>query len=118
MILIFFCSSLCLSHKKVFLNEQTLYTKTDLKAHLKPGNRGGGKSQNGEREAEHQFCHFCKKRFFDREQLYNHLHEKHEKCHICEKHGHTNEYYNDYNALERHFAKEHFLCQDATCLEK
>ena len=44
---------------------------------------------------------------------------KHERCFICDRrdsrHPH---YYLDYNALEEHFKKDHYICNDRECMEK
>jgi E3 ubiquitin-protein ligase ZNF598 len=52
--------------------------------------------------------------------LYSHCRDKHERCHICDRRSGSRQqqYYIDYNALEDHFQKEHFLCLDKECLEK
>ena len=49
-----------------------------------------------------------------------HCRNKHERCHICESQaqGRQHPYYLDYDALEEHFRKDHFLCADKECLEK
>ena len=46
------------------------------------------------------------------------MRKTHETCHICERRGQMFQYYADYNALEQHFRKDHFLCTQKDCLAK
>lgn len=67
----------------------------------------------------HPPCGFCGERFYDDDKLYEHCRMKHERCFICDRrdsrHPH---YYLDYNALEEHFKKDHYICNDRECMEK
>src|SRR6202012_4617339 len=62
---------------------------------------------------------FCKESFYGDDELFVHCREKHERCHICDRRtpGRPH-YYLNYNTLEEHFRKDHFLCPDKECLEK
>ena len=59
-------------------------------------------------------------RFYGDDELYAHCRDKHERCHICDRRneGRQQQYYQDYNALEEHFRRDHFLCADQECMEK
>lgn len=104
-----FCK-VCLRDRKVFLQEQKLYSHSALKAHLKSGDK--------DTQVVHARCHFCEEYFFDQDKLYEHLHAKHETCFLCSREGRMYEYYHDYAALEDHFRKDHFLCEEPECREK
>uniref|UniRef100_K3W8I5 C2H2-type domain-containing protein n=1 Tax=Globisporangium ultimum (strain ATCC 200006 / CBS 805.95 / DAOM BR144) TaxID=431595 RepID=K3W8I5_GLOUD len=103
---------ICLEHKKVFLGEQELYTKDQLKRHNTKGNLKEGFSG-------HPRCDFCFSRFYSTTELYDHLHKNHFECDIClHSMNIQNRYYKDYNDLENHFRAEHFLCEEPICLRK
>ena len=110
---------LCTRNKKVFTHEHELFTMNELRRHEKFGDDNpGAVDQSGFKG--HPECGFCRKRFYGDDELYVHLREKHEKCHICDRQG-TNQqqqYFLDYDALEQHFGKDHFLCLDKECLEQ
>ncbi|GLD97273.1 hypothetical protein PINS_up005956 [Pythium insidiosum] len=103
---------ICLEHKKVFLQEQELFTKEQLKAHAAKGNPREG-------FAGHPRCDFCFSRFYSNTELFDHLHKNHFECDICVRSlGVQNRYYKDYPDLENHFRAEHFLCEEPSCLAK
>ncbi|KAL4866083.1 hypothetical protein BDV12DRAFT_139381 [Aspergillus spectabilis] len=110
---------LCTRNKKVFTHEHELFTHAELRKHEKHGDDvPGALDQSGFRG--HPECGFCRQRFYGDDELYAHCRDRHERCHICDRHA-TNrqhQYYIDYNALEGHFGKDHFLCLDKECLEK
>lgn len=109
---------LCTRNKKVFTHEHELFTKEELRKHETKGDdKPGAADQSGFRG--HPFCGFCKKHFYSDDELYAHCREKHERCHICDRrNGGRPTYYNNYDTLEQHFRKDHFLCMDRECLEK
>ncbi|KAK9673333.1 hypothetical protein RND81_12G161200 [Saponaria officinalis] len=116
---LFFCS-LCLANKKVFICEQKLYSRVQLRQHVRNGD-----SEVDGFESErcgfsgHPFCDFCQTPFYGDNELYFHMSTEHFTCHICTReHPEQYEYYKDYNDLEIHFRKAHFLCEDAECLDK
>lgn len=112
-------SDLCTRNKKVFTHEHELFTTTELRKHEKYGDDvPGAINQSGFKG--HPECGFCRQRFYGDDELYTHCRDKHERCHICDRRsGHRQQqYYVDYNALEEHFQKDHFLCLDQECLEK
>ena len=112
-------SDLCTRNKKVFTHEHELFTWADLKKHQKFGDDNpGAKDQSGFRG--HPECGFCRQRFYGDDELYTHCRDKHERCHICDRRegSRQQQYYVNYDSLEVHFRKDHFLCPDRECLEK
>lgn len=110
------CCDLCLRNKKIFSHEHTLYTQEQLQKH----HREGDASFNKDDETGftgHPECVFCKTRFYGADELFEHCRNKHEQCHLCLKKGIQHQYYANYDNLEKHFKKEHFLCQYKECLD-
>ncbi|SPO31212.1 uncharacterized protein UTRI_05988_B [Ustilago trichophora] len=97
---------LCITNKKIFAHEHTLHTDQSLAAHEKE---------------EHRLCEYDRMLFYSDDELFAHMRDKHEQCHICKARGSEEErwkYYRDYDMLERHFRKDHWLCENKMCLEK
>ncbi|KAF2842906.1 hypothetical protein M501DRAFT_985073 [Patellaria atrata CBS 101060] len=110
---------LCTRNKKVFTHEHELFTQAELRRHEKFGDDNPGASdQTGFKG--HPECGFCRQRFYGDDELYTHCRDKHERCHICDRRDNSRrqQYFVDYNALELHFRKDHFLCPDQECMEK
>ncbi|GAC97750.1 hypothetical protein PHSY_005337 [Pseudozyma hubeiensis SY62] len=97
---------LCISNKKIFAHEHTLHTEQSLAAHEK---------------AEHRLCEYDRQWFYSDDELFAHMRDRHEQCFICKASGNEDErwkYYRDYDMLERHFRKDHWLCENKECLEE
>jgi hypothetical protein len=112
-------SDLCTRNKKVFTHEHELFTFADLKKHQKFGDDNPGAiDQSGFKG--HPECGFCRQRFYGDDELYTHCRDKHERCHICDRRegSRQQQYYVNYDSLEQHFRKDHFMCPDRECLEK
>ncbi|KAJ5022475.1 hypothetical protein J3E71DRAFT_16886 [Bipolaris maydis] len=111
---------LCTRNKKVFTHEHELFTPQDLKKHQKFGDDNPGAiDQSGFKG--HPECGFCRQRFYGDDELYAHCRDKHERCHICDRReggSRKQQYYVNYDSLEMHFRKDHFLCPDRECLDK
>ena len=110
---------LCTRNKKVFTHEHELYTLPELRKHERFGDdTPGAVDQSGFKG--HPECGFCRLRFYGDDELFAHCRDKHERCHVCDRRndGRQPQYYIDYNALEQHFRKDHFLCYDQDCLDK
>ncbi|KAH8881305.1 hypothetical protein GQ53DRAFT_668001 [Thozetella sp. PMI_491] len=109
---------LCTRNKKVFTHEHEMFSDKALSEHMKHGDdKPGAVDQTGFKG--HPLCGFCGERFYDGDKLYEHCRNKHERCFICDRRdSRSPHYYQDYNALENHFKKDHFLCLDKECLEK
>jgi hypothetical protein len=110
---------LCTRNKKVFTHEHELFTIPELRKHQKFGDDDpGAVDQSGFQG--HPECGFCRQRFYGDDELYVHCREKHERCHICDRRneGRKQQYFVDYDSLEVHFKKDHFLCPDQECLDK
>ncbi|XP_043724595.1 E3 ubiquitin-protein ligase ZNF598 [Telopea speciosissima] len=115
-----FMCSLCLEGRKIFICEQKLYTRSQLNQHINTGNSevDGSESERGGFMG-HPMCEFCKRPFYGDNELYSHMSTEHFTCHICQRqHPGQFEYYKDYDDLEIHFRREHFLCEDEACLVK
>lgn len=110
---------LCTRNKKVFTHEHALFNKEELRRHEKFGDTKPGEADTTGFKG-HPECGFCRQRFYSDDELFVHCREKHEKCHICERQDPTrqHQYYVNYDSLEQHFRKDHFLCPDSECLEK
>lgn len=95
---------LCIRHKKIFSHEHSLFTAASLQAHL---------------SSEHRYCEFCHQHFYSDDELWVHMRDRHEQCHICKARSEEERwnYYRDYDMLEQHFRKEHYLCPARDCLE-
>jgi hypothetical protein len=108
---------LCSRHKKVFTHEHELFTDQELNKHMRKGDDNPGAiDQSGFKG--HPECGFCRQRFYGDDELYVHCREKHERCFICDRRGGQPQYYVDYNSLELHYRKDHFLCPEQSCLDK
>jgi len=110
---------LCTRNKKVFTHEHELFTRDELRRHERHGDHFPGQvDQTGFKG--HPECGFCRERFYGDDELYAHCRDKHEKCYLCERMrpGVQQQYYINYDALEVHFRKDHFMCADQECLEK
>ncbi|KAI0399756.1 hypothetical protein F4802DRAFT_588110 [Xylaria palmicola] len=109
---------LCTRNKKVFTHEHELFTDKELEKHMRHGDdRPGAVDQTGFKG--HPLCGFCGSRFYDGDKLYEHCRNKHERCFLCDRQDPREpHYYRDYNNLEDHFKKDHYLCPDRECLEK
>ncbi|KAF2630804.1 hypothetical protein BU25DRAFT_455870 [Macroventuria anomochaeta] len=110
---------LCTRNKKVFTHEHELFTFAELRKHQKFGDDNPGAiDQSGFKG--HPECGFCRQRFYGDDELYTHCRDKHERCHICDRRdgSRQQQYYVNYDALEQHFRKDHFMCPDRECLEK
>ncbi|KAL8252900.1 hypothetical protein R6Q59_036593 [Mikania micrantha] len=115
-----FMCSLCLEGRKVFICEQKLYSKAQLKQHINTGDSevDGTESERGGFQG-HPLCEFCRSPFYGDNELYTHMNTEHFKCHICQRQNPGKfEYYRNYDDLEIHFRQEHFLCEDEACLSK
>ncbi|KAI8935970.1 hypothetical protein NX059_007474 [Plenodomus lindquistii] len=110
---------LCTRNKKVFTHEHELFTAAELRQHQRSGDDDpGAADQSGFKG--HPECGFCSQRFYGDDELYAHCRDKHERCHICDRRegSRQQQYYVNYDSLEVHFSKDHFLCPDRECLEK
>jgi len=94
-----FCD-ICLGGRKVFVSEQQVYTRAELERHMRQGDAAGPMAlQSGFRG--HPECHFCKKRYYGENELYQHMHTTHEECFLCRKAAPNRHiYYRDYPDLD------------------
>ena len=101
---------LCIEHKQSFPAEQKVYTQANYETHLRDGDGDGGHG--------HPLCQFCRKRYYDKTDLFVHLSRDHFSCFLCERQGIQFKYFEDYKNLEEHFRTGHFICEDSLCLCK
>ena len=99
----------CADNKNTFPSEQKVYDNGQYNRHLKNG--------NGEGCRGHPSCRLCKIRFYDIDELFQHLEREHFKCHVCPSDSSTMTYFRDYSSLHTHFEREHHMCQERECLE-
>lgn len=112
--------SLCLEGRKIFICEQKLYTRAQLNQHIHTGDSevDGTESERGGFMG-HPLCEFCRTPFYGDNELYSHMSTEHYTCHMCQRqHPGQYEYYKNYDDLEIHFRRDHFLCEDESCLGK
>ncbi|KAH6608335.1 hypothetical protein Trco_001681 [Trichoderma cornu-damae] len=109
---------LCTRNKKVFTHEHELFTDKELDRHMRHGDdKPGAADQTGFKG--HPLCGFCGERFYDDDKLFEHCRMKHERCFLCDRRDSRQpHYFLNYEELEKHFKKDHFLCSDRGCLEK
>ncbi|OPB43385.1 hypothetical protein A0O28_0105760 [Trichoderma guizhouense] len=109
---------LCTRNKKVFTHEHELFTDKELEKHMRHGDdKPGAADQTGFKG--HPLCGFCGERFYDDDKLFEHCRMKHERCFLCDRRDSRQpHYFLNYEELEKHFKKDHFLCSDRGCLEK
>ncbi|KAM0257999.1 hypothetical protein ACHAQJ_004042 [Trichoderma viride] len=109
---------LCTRNKKVFTHEHELFGDKELEKHMRHGDdKPGAADQTGFKG--HPLCGFCGQRFYDDDKLFEHCRMKHERCFLCDRRDSRQpHYFLNYEELENHFKKDHFLCSDRGCLEK
>ncbi|KAE8768477.1 LIM domain and RING finger protein [Hordeum vulgare] len=112
--------SLCLKGMKVFICQQKLYTKDQLARHTQKGDpQVDGSEAQRSGFAGHPICEFCRRAFYGDNELYEHMNREHYSCHICQRrHPGNHDYFRNYDELEVHFRRDHFLCEDDACLAK
>jgi hypothetical protein len=105
---------LCVKHRKVFMNDQKLYSSAQLKNHLKMGevDKDYGLIKG------HPLCRFCDKRFYSDDDILEHMHLGHYECHICKAQQILFEYFENYAHLQSHFEEQHYACTHPFCLEQ
>lgn len=107
-----FCT-VCVENLKMFLSEQKLFTRSELKRHIQ-----GTTGEDGQQIGGHPYCEFCGKPFLDSDILWQHMEKEHVACHICARQEEMYRYFENYKALEEHFDTDHYLCPHAMCREQ
>ncbi|ORC90944.1 zinc finger, c2h2 type domain containing protein [Trypanosoma theileri] len=103
--------SVCLQHRAVFLCEQEVYSKEALRLHM-----DGICPQDTLSFLGHPSCRFCgNKRFYDEDDLLNHMRQDHFSCDVCNRTEFRFTYYQNRQKLLMHFEREHKLCDHPTC---
>ena len=65
----------------MFISEQVLYSKEELKQHSKSGDATGPLAESGFRG--HPQCRFCRRSFYGDNELFAHMQREHYSCHVC-----------------------------------
>nr|GEW71976.1 hypothetical protein [Tanacetum cinerariifolium] len=126
-------ASLCLEGRKVFICEQKLYNKAQLKQHRNTGDSevDGSESERGGFQG-HPFCEFCRTPFYGDNELYTHMSADYFTYKILASSSITRimntwrqVVFSDDNVytvliffLQIHFRQRHYLCEDEACLSK
>lgn len=106
----FYCL-ICCKHKKAFVDEFPVFTHKQLVRHQTEGDDNGFSG--------HPECKHCHTRFYSEDELNVHIRDRHERCHICDQTTpKTADYYKNYEALYKHFKRDHFVCTVPQCVEK
>lgn len=109
---------LCVKNKKIFTHEHELFTQKALTQHYIKGSRDA-LDDNGFKG--HPECGFCRRAFYDDDELYKHCRDKHERCHVCDQVDNgpgRAQYFQDYKQLDQHFRRDHFVCPEQSCLDQ
>ncbi|KAJ3495674.1 hypothetical protein NLJ89_g10589 [Agrocybe chaxingu] len=111
---------LCIRNKKVFAHEHAIYPPSLLPVHLPSMQQRASKAALKEpiEGGVHPLCAFCRECFFGDDELYGHMREKHEECFICKRNEIRDQYFQNYDSLERHFSSAHYACTNAECLAR
>jgi len=112
-----FMCDVCLGGRQVFVNEQVLYTRSELTRHYKRGDAAGVMADAGFKG--HPTCQFCKKHFYSDQELYSHMQTQHMQCFLCKK-ARPNDYvyYKNLKELTDHFVSNHHFCTHEDCKDK
>ncbi|KAF9242003.1 hypothetical protein BU15DRAFT_72940 [Melanogaster broomeanus] len=108
---------LCIRFKKVFAHEHALYPPNVLPLHLPSMHHRLSKQMPKEpiEGGIHPICEFCRECFFGDDELFVHMRERHEECFICKRNEVRDQYFQNYDSLEQHFAQAHFVCTTPMC---
>jgi hypothetical protein len=101
---------LCAKNRAVFINELPRLSKKALTHHCNVGDPAIGFSG-------HPNCRFCNIRYYDDAALWTHLQRDHFYCHVCARTDApgSRQYFATYDDLERHYAVDHFVCEETVC---
>lgn len=103
----FLVCQICSSTKKFFPLDIPLFSnENDLNSHMI--------YQRSDGNELHPQCTVCKDRFFDKQQLSNHVSAEHISCSLCS----SSKYFKDSKALSDHYSRDHFACNDPSCQGK
>ncbi|KAF8584109.1 hypothetical protein K439DRAFT_1633855 [Ramaria rubella] len=106
---------MCIRYKKVFAHEHVLYQPSQLPFHLPSIPHRISPATEKVESGVHPMCEFCRECYFGDDELFAHMRERHEECFLCKRDGIRDQYFKDYNGLERHFDVKHFPCKDVQC---
>ncbi|EDR11113.1 uncharacterized protein LACBIDRAFT_315524 [Laccaria bicolor S238N-H82] len=105
--------------RRFFAHEHALYPPKLLPIHLPSMHHRPGKTAlkyaSQIEGGIHSLCGFCRERFFSGDELYPHMREKHEECFLCKRNEVRDQYFINYESLERHFNSIHHPCTQKEC---
>ncbi len=104
-----FCD-VCVNYGHEFWYEHCSYKPEKLIKHkrgelLEPGFMG------------HILCPHCEIYLYNFEKAKEHGQKKHHICTVCDVLGIKNQFYKDYESLEKHYSANHFICKDPVCFK-
>eukprot|EP00445_Apocalathium_hangoei_P018860 CAMPEP_0203893142 /NCGR_PEP_ID=MMETSP0359-20131031/36257_1 /ASSEMBLY_ACC=CAM_ASM_000338 /TAXON_ID=268821 /ORGANISM="Scrippsiella Hangoei, Strain SHTV-5" /LENGTH=350 /DNA_ID=CAMNT_0050815245 /DNA_START=35 /DNA_END=1084 /DNA_ORIENTATION=- len=109
-----FCHT-CLLGRRIFLHEQLMYCDEDLGRHKRDGDGPHVLGKALPALPAHADCEFCKKSFYSRDVLLDHMYRRHHLCTLCERAGRKGEFYRDYGYLSTHYEEMHHVCVHEDC---
>ena len=104
----YYCD-ICLKDGKKFLSEQSIYSKEELKNHIKFGSYKNN-------ILPHPKCPFCKDLYFNDELLFKHMSQLHFLCEICKKQEKKIIFYSVLPNIVQHNKIKHYCCPYKECV--
>lgn len=102
---------LCVENRPLFSSELQVFSKKDLKEHMKGSLTMDSNARNAAYayHTGHPLCQFCQEHVFDKHALYLHMQKKHFTCHLCDS-SMMFRYYSDLSSLRQHHQQDHYVC--------
>ena len=104
----YYCN-ICLKDGKKFLSEQLIFSKEELKNHIKFGSYKND-------IFPHPKCPFCKDLYFNDELLFKHMSQLHFLCEICKNKEKKIIFYSVLPNLVQHNKIKHYCCPYKECV--
>ncbi|GMH39850.1 hypothetical protein BSKO_07754 [Bryopsis sp. KO-2023] len=76
-----------------------------------------GETTMQEHAETHPRCDFCDIKFFDKDELFNHMRREHCTCHVCERGGIHFQYFKHGQELLTHMRTCHYVCTEPNCVD-
>ena len=107
---------LCVTHRALFISEQTLFTSKELQRHIQSTDISPSSSSSSSSSSRHPLCQFCKENFYDAADLFQHMRQQHFSCRFCPIEF-QHRYYRNPSSLNAHIASSHLTCPFQNCPE-